>query len=70
MMEKFLKDQEQQKEAIKYLTSQMSQLFAHNKMLENQIASQASSSKQSGMFPSQFEHPMEQAKAITLRSEK
>ena len=35
MMEKFLKDQEEQKEAIKNLTSQMSQLYAHNKMLEN-----------------------------------
>ena len=45
MMEKFLKDQEEQKETIKNLTSQMSQLYAHNKMLENQIASQASSSR-------------------------
>ena len=34
MMEKFLKDQEEQKEAIKNLTSQMSQLYAHNKMLD------------------------------------
>ena len=48
----------------------MSQLFAHNKMLENQIASQASSSRQSGMFPSQPENPREQAKAIMLRSGK
>ena len=39
-------------------------------MLENQIASQASSSRQSGMLPSQSEHPREQAKAITLRSGK
>ena len=45
MMEKFLKDQEEQKETIKNLTSQMSQLYAHNKMLENQIVSQASSSR-------------------------
>ena len=51
MMEKFLKDQEEQKEAIKNLTSQMSHLYAYNKILENQIASQASSSRQSGMFP-------------------
>ena len=70
MMEKFLKDQEEQKEAIKNLTSQMSQLYAHNKILENQIASQASSSRQSGMLPSQSEYPREQAKAITLRSGK
>ena len=39
-------------------------------MLENQIAAQASSSKQSGGLPSQSEHPREQAKAITLRSGK
>ena len=45
MMEEFLKDQEEQREAIKNLTSQMGQLFAYNKMLENQIAAQASSSK-------------------------
>ena len=48
----------------------MSQLYAHNKMLENQITSQASGSRQSGMLPSQSEHPREQAKAITLRSGK
>ena len=59
MMEKFLKDQEEQKEAIKNLTSQMNQLYAHNKMLENQITSQSSSSRQSGMLPSQSEHPRE-----------
>ena len=68
MMEKFLRDQEQQKEAIKDLTSPMSQLFAHKKMLEDQMASQASSS--SGIFPSQSEHPREQAKVITIRSGK
>ena len=59
MMEKFLKDQEEQQEAIKNLTSQMSHLYAHNKMLENQIASQATSSRQSEMFPSQPENPRE-----------
>ena len=44
MMEKFLKDQEryqkdqeEQREAIKNLTSHVGQLYAHNKMLENQI---------------------------------
>ena len=70
MMEKLLKDQLEQKETIKSLTSQMSQLFAHNKMLKNQIASQASSSRQSGMFPSQPENSRKQAKAIMLRSGK
>ena len=69
-MEKLLKDQLEQKETIKSLTSQMSQIFAHNKMLENQIASQASSSRQSGMFSSQPENSKEQAKAIMLRSSK
>ena len=69
-MEKLLKDQLEQKETIKSLTSQMSQLLAHNKILENQIASQASSSRQSGMFPSQPEKLREQAKAIMLRSGK
>ena len=39
-------------------------------MLENQIAAQASSIKQSGRLPSQSEHPREQAKAITLRNGK
>ena len=48
----------------------MSQLFTHNNMLENQIASQASSSRQSGMFPSQSENPRVQAKAIMLTSGK
>ena len=46
----------------------MSQLYAHNKMLENQIASQASSSRQSSMLPSQSEHPREQVKTRILRS--
>ena len=69
-MEKFLKDQKEQKEAIKNLTSQMSQLYTHNKMLEHQIASQVSSSRQNGILPSQPEHLREQAKAITLRSGK
>ena len=51
MMEKFLRVQEEQNKTIKNLTSQVasqasqiSQLFAHGKMLENQIASQASTS--------------------------
>ena len=70
MMEKLLKDQLEQKETIKILTCQMIQLFTHNKMLENQISSQASSLRQSGIFPSQPENPREQAKAIMLRSGK
>ena len=66
MMNKFLRVQEEQKEAIMNLTSQVasqfasqasqiSQLFTHGKMLENQIASQASTSnfRQSSKLPSQ-----------------
>ena len=50
----------------------MDQLATHNKMLENQIASQASSSNsyQMGKLPSQPENPREHVKAITLRSGK
>ena len=70
MMKKFLKNQEEQKEALKNLTSQMSHPFAHNKMLENQIASQTSNSRQSRILPSQPENPIEHAKAIRLRSGK
>ena len=66
-MEKFLKDQEEQKQVIKNLTAQIGQLHAHNKMLESQIASQASSSRLNGMLPSQLQYPKEQAKAVTLR---
>ena len=83
MMEKFLKVQEEQNETIKNLTSevasqfasqasQISQLFAHGKMLENQITSQASTSnfRQPGKLPSQPENPREQVNAIMLRSGK
>ncbi len=48
----------------------MDQLATHNKMLENQIAQQAtSSSKAAGKLPSQPEmNPNEHCKAVTLRS--
>ena len=47
--------------------SQISQLFAHGKMLENQIDSQASTSnfRQPGKLPSQPENPREQVNAIS-----
>ena len=83
MMEKFLRVQEEQNETIKNLTSQVasqfasqashiSQLFAHGKMLENQIASQASTSnfRQPGKLPSQPENPREHVNAIMLRNGK
>ncbi|KAJ9178593.1 hypothetical protein P3X46_010467 [Hevea brasiliensis] len=70
MMEGFLAAQQQQNELIKQLTSRMDQLAPHNKMLENQITQQASSSsKVAGKLPSQPEmNPREHCKAITLRS--
>ncbi|XP_058005234.1 uncharacterized protein LOC110635006 [Hevea brasiliensis] len=49
----------------------MDQLATHNRMLENQIAQQASSSsKAQGKFPSQPENPREHCKAVILRSGK
>ena len=82
-MEKFLRVQEEQKKAIMNLTSQVvsqftsqasqiSQLFAHGKMLENQIASQASTSNfwQPGKLSSQPKNPREQVNTIILRSGK
>ncbi|KAJ9185121.1 hypothetical protein P3X46_004785 [Hevea brasiliensis] len=70
MMEGFLAAQQQQTELIKQLTSRMDQLATHNKMLENQIAQQASSlSKAAGKLPSQLEmNPREHCKAVALRS--
>ena len=68
--ERYQKDQEEQREAIKNLTSQVGQLYAHNKMLKNQITAQASGTKQGGIFPSQPQNLREQAKMVTLRSGK
>ncbi len=70
MMEGFLVAQQQQNELIKQLTSRMDQLATHNKMLENQIAQQAScSSKAAGKLSSQPKmNPRENCKAVTLRS--
>ncbi|XP_057999326.1 uncharacterized protein LOC131178386 [Hevea brasiliensis] len=70
MMESFLAAQQQQNEMIKQLASRMDQLTTHNKLLENQIAQQASSSsKTAGKLPSQSEmNPREHCKAVTLRS--
>ena len=50
----------------------MDQLATRLKSLENQVASQASSSnyRQPGHFPSQPQNTREQAQAITLRSER
>ncbi|KAJ9173880.1 hypothetical protein P3X46_016972 [Hevea brasiliensis] len=70
MMQGFLVAQQQHNELIKQLTSRMDQLATHNKMLENQIVQQASSSsKAAGKLPSQPEmNPREHCKAVTLKS--
>ena len=83
IMEKFLRVQKEQNDTIKNLTSevasqfvsqasQISQLFVHGNMLENQIASQASTShfQQPSKLPSQPENPREQVNAIMLQSGK
>ncbi len=70
MMEGFLAAQQQQTELIKQLTSRVDQLATYNKMLENQIAQQASSSsKAAGKLPSQPEmNTRKHCKVVTLRS--
>ena len=70
--EEFKQQTQVMNEAIRQLTSKVDSLATHNKMLENQIAHQASSSSRSqGMFPGKPEiNPNEHCKAITLRSGK
>ena len=83
MMENFIQTQskvmqtvqdglKQHEENFKRYDTRMDQLATHMKSLENQIASQVSSSNffQPGHFPSQPQNPREQAQAITLRSER
>ena len=52
--------------------SQISQLFVHEKILENQITSQASASNfvQPSKLPSQPENPREHVNAVILQSGK
>ncbi|XP_057989126.1 uncharacterized protein LOC131172199 [Hevea brasiliensis] len=70
-MENFLAAQQKQGEMIQQLTSRIDQLATHNRMLENQIAQQASSfSKAQGKLPSQPENPREHCKAVILKSGK
>ncbi|XP_057996533.1 uncharacterized protein LOC131175871 [Hevea brasiliensis] len=67
-MENFLTAQQKQGEMIQQLTSRIDQLATHNRMLENQIAQQASSfSKAQGKLPSQPKNPKEHYKAVILR---
>ncbi|XP_019155796.1 PREDICTED: uncharacterized protein LOC109152581 [Ipomoea nil] len=73
MMEKLLKSQMQSEErVIKQLTERVDQLSAHNKMLENQLANQASTSstRVTRKLPACPENPREYLNAITTRSGK
>ncbi|KAJ9180939.1 hypothetical protein P3X46_009123 [Hevea brasiliensis] len=72
MIETLLVSHQSQQEMISQLASKVDQMATHNKMLENQIAQQASSSnsKAFGKLPSQPENPREQCNAVTLRSGK
>jgi len=70
MLESVLLAQQKQDEYIKQLASKVDLLTTHNKMLETQIAQQASSSSTPpGRLPSKpKQNPREQCNAIVLRS--
>ena len=77
LMEQFVNQQisilKQNKEQLKQLNSKLEQLATHNRILETQIAQQASSSntKPLGKLPSQPEYVQkESCQVITLRSGK
>ncbi|XP_074309661.1 uncharacterized protein LOC141644110 [Silene latifolia] len=59
---------QQQMTASQKQEALITQLMAHNKMLDNQIAQLATSSRQLGTLPSQPEKPYDTANAIHLRS--
>ena len=74
MLENFIQDQtksmkevketlKEHKEIFKQHNAKFDQIFTHLKLLDNQVASQASSSNfhQSGHFPSQPQNPREHA---------
>ena len=60
------------KEIFQQHDAKFDQIFTHLKLLDNQVASQVSSSnfRQPGHFPSQPQNPREHAQGITLRSGK
>ena len=69
MLESVLLAQQKQDEYIKQLASKVDLLTTHNKLLETQIAHQASSSSTPPGRPSKPEqNPREQCNAIVLRS--
>ncbi|XP_031116629.1 uncharacterized protein LOC116020285 [Ipomoea triloba] len=72
MMEMMVKPQLQSDEKFRQVTERLDQLSANNKMLENQIANQASTSstKVTGKLPACPENPREHMNAITTRSGK
>ncbi|VFQ88334.1 unnamed protein product [Cuscuta campestris] len=72
IVDQLLKSQLAQAEALKKISEELTQLRAHNRMLENQISSQASTSstKVTGKLPACPENPREQMNAITTRSGK
>ena len=75
-MEQFINQQsttnKQHDDQFKQLHARIDQLVSHNRILENQIIQQASSTPQPlGKLPSQPEyHPKESCQAINLRSDK
>ncbi|XP_019171371.1 PREDICTED: uncharacterized protein LOC109166929 [Ipomoea nil] len=72
MMNILLKSQLKSEKRLKQVTERLDRLSAHNKMLENQLANQASTSstKDTGKFPACTENPIEQVNAIVTRSGK
>nr|GMD76237.1 uncharacterized protein LOC109166481 [Ipomoea batatas] len=72
MMEMMFKSQMKSDERLRQLTEKLDQLGAHNKMLERQIANQASTSSTqvTGKLPAYPENPREHVNAIITRSGK
>ncbi|XP_031097097.1 uncharacterized protein LOC116001355 [Ipomoea triloba] len=72
MIEMMFKSQMQSEEKIRQVSDKLDQLSAHHKMLENQIANQASTSstKVTGKLPACPENPREHMNAIITRSGK
>ncbi len=72
LLQQILANQTKHDEEMKEMKVRLEQMQTYNRMLENQIAQQASSSDtySMGRLPSQTKNPREQCHAITLRSGK
>ncbi|VFQ71989.1 unnamed protein product [Cuscuta campestris] len=72
IVDQLLKSQLAQAETLKKISEELTQLRAHNRILENQISSQASTSSTNvtGKLPACPKNPREQMNAITTRSGK